>query len=258
MSSREIPFAILSLSRSGSTALSRVLSLDTNVHIAYEPDFGDAWRQLESLRSFCLSLYSTFQGIKHVWDPNGWPFADKSHKSTLENLSRSTEWIGVNASFVDCVGKVVFLRRKNQLARILSDLLGQQTDLWGHCPSRPHSDREATDYKAQMKLRNLERLDERIIEWYLQSASRWEDQIMVGVSNQRKLTVYYEDLFGSDVDMSTRMRRVSEIGKWLGIRIRSEDDRVQAILRPSSKFNDISSYSSIPNFREIVSKFGEI
>src|SRR5262245_25421046 len=109
MSSHESPFAVLSLPRSGSTALSRVLSLETNVRIAYEPDFEDAWRQPKSLRSFCLSLYSTFQGIKHVWDPNGWPFANKSHQSTLQSLSRSTEWIGVNASLVDCVRKVVFL-----------------------------------------------------------------------------------------------------------------------------------------------------
>jgi hypothetical protein len=258
MSSREMPFAVLSLSRSGSTALSRVLTLDTNVDIAYEPDFGDAWRQPERLRSFCLSLNSTFQGIKHVWDPNGWPFANKSHISTLESLSPSTEWIGVNASLVDCMHKVIFLRRRNQLARIVSDLLGQQTNLWGHCPSRRHSDREAVDYRAQIKSRNLERLDDRIIEWYLQNAFRWEDQIMVSVSDQRKLTVYYEDLFGSDVEMDTRLRRVAEIGEWLGIRIRQEDDRVKSILRPSSKFNDISSYARIPNFQELVSKFGKI
>jgi hypothetical protein len=258
MSNQLPPFAIVSLSRCGSTALFRVLSLDTGVLIEYEPDFGDAWEQGESLRSYCRDLFSRTHGIKHVWDPNGWPFTNRSHKSTLECLARSSEWVEVNASVLECVDKVVFLRRRNQLARTLSDLLGQQTDLWGHSPDEPHSGLEVAEYAEQLRLRSLDRLDERLIEWYVRNASPWEDRIMSEVPGDRKLTVYYEDLFGSDVDLGARLACASRIGEWLGIGIQKEDERVRAIMQPGSKINETSSYARIPNFREIVSRFGEV
>jgi hypothetical protein len=249
-------FAIVSLSRSGSTALYRILSLDADFRIAYEPDFGDAWRQVRSLSSWCRELFSEFQGIKHVWDPNGWPFTNKFHQSTTESLSRSAEWIGVNVSLLDCVQKVVFLRRRNQLARVLSDLLGQQTGLWGHDPERPHSGREAVEYREQLNGRSLRQLDEDVIAWYLENASVWEDEILSHVPDARLRTVYFEDLFDCDVDVSTRAERLVGVADWLGERIRTDDDILRAILHPDSRFNDRSSYDRIPNIREIESKFG--
>ena len=252
------PFAIVSLPRCGSTALFRALSLGSMVRIEYEPDFGDSWSDRARLEEACSALFSRASGIKHVWDPNGWPFTNKSHQSTLETLARSEEWIEVNASVLECTRKVVFLRRRNQLARVVSDLLGQQTDLWGHDPSGPRSENEAAEYRAQLSLRSLERLDEQVIDWYLRNALAWEDRIVARIPEHRRLTVHYEDLFGADVDLDARLARVSGIADWLGIGLRVRDERVRAVLQPSSKLNAAGSYERIPNLAQIVARFGPI
>ncbi len=228
------------------------------MRIAYEPDFGDSWRHPDDFEALCRSRFSKFQGIKHVWDPNGWPFTNKSHQSTLESLSQNEAWVGVNASLLKCARKVLFLRRRNQLARIISDLLGQQTDLWGHYHDRPHSIREAAHYRTELESRSLGPLDEDVIAWYVHHASGWEDQIVASLSGLRTMTVYYEDLFGEQIDIDTRVRYIAAIGEWLGVTVPTDDDRVRGILEPSSKLNDLSSYTRIPNIDEIVSKFGEL
>lgn len=193
-----------------------------------------------------------------MWDPNGWPFGNRMHKSTLESLAHSERWIDVNAALLNCADKVIFLRRRNQLARVVSDLLGQQTGLWGHDPNAPHSDDEAVTYRNELTHRKLDRLDENVIAWYLRHAESWEDRIMARVPEDRRLTVYYADLFGPEVDVDTRLDRVAAIANWLGIRMRTRDERVRSVFRPKAKFNGPGSYSRIPNFREIVSTFGEI
>jgi LPS sulfotransferase NodH len=253
----ETQFAICSLPRSGSTAIYRLLKLTPGLQMAYEPDFGEAWRKAEDLKQACQAMFSKTPGFKHVWDPNGWPFVNKLHQSTLESLSQSAEWTRVNIALLDCVPRVVFLRRRNQLARIVSDLLGQQTDLWGHQPDKQHSGAEAILYREQLQERQLRPLDIRVIEWYLANASNWEDQILSHVPNEKKFTLFYEDIFGADVDINTRLKRASAIGDWLGLPLRA-DDRFQSILQPASKLNDSTSYSRIPNFREIVANYGPI
>ena len=251
-------FAIVSLPRSGSTALFRALSLGSRVRIAYEPDLKDAWMSHASLSQACRRLLSYFNGIKHVWDPNGWPFGNTMHRSSLNTLARSQQWIEVNSALLDCVDKVVFLRRRNQLARVVSDLLGQQTDLWGHNPDAPHSEDEAAEYRENLRRQSLGHLDEHVIEWYLLNAASWEDQILSRVPDHRRTTLFYRDLFDPEVGIDARLARLAEIGDWLGIPVRTKDSRVRAIMGAGSKLNDRSTYERIPNFGKIVARFGEV
>jgi hypothetical protein len=249
-------FAVLSLPRSGSTAVFRVLSLHPHTRIEYEPDFGDAWREPDALNAYWKDLLSRFQGIKHVWDPNGWPFVNKLHRSSLESLAQSGEWVAVNASIANRMDRLVVLRRKDRLARVLSDLLSQQTDLWGHSPESPHSDREVIDYREKLASRALTELDEEVIAWYLEHATAWEDRILERIPSQKLKVVYYEDLFDAGLDPYERASRVEQVGEWLGIPVDAGNASVQAVLLPTSKINDMSNYVRIPNFERIVSRFG--
>lgn len=256
MSGQMPRFAVLSLSRSGSTALYRIFSLEPRVRIEYEPDFEGVWRNPADLAAYCRSAFSRSRGIKHVWDPNGWPFAGKAHLSTLETLASSDEWIPVNAALANCLDRVLVLRRKDRLARALSDLLGQQTGLWGHSPDLPHSAREVADYRERLGSRALYALDAEVIDWYLRHGSAWEDRILAAVPAEKQRMVFYEDLFGPAVDLDERARRVVEIGNWLGVRVDPRDPRTRAILHPDSKINAWSDYQRITNIREIMSRFG--
>lgn len=259
ISRRRAPtFAIVSLPRCGSTAIYRALGCDVRTRIACEPDFGEAWKNRFALKRHCAKLFSRVNGIKHVWDPNGWPFTNKDHISTLDSLGLSDQWIEANAALLECVDKVVFLKRRNNLARVVSDLCGQQTGLWGHDPDSPHTADEAVRYRDQMEKQELRQIDEQVIEWYLDHAAAWESRILSSVPEDRKLTVDHLDIFGSDVDLETRVVRVVGIADWLGLRLAPEDQRMRTILDQSAKLNDTQVYQRIPNFRRIVSRFGEI
>ncbi len=248
---------IASMPRSGSTALYRVLSMDATAHIEYEPDFGNAWRTRESLKVHLSTVLSAFRGIKHVWDPNGWPFVGRSHESTLARLARSDDWLAANVTLASCTHPILIVRRRDQLARVLSDLLGQQTDLWGHAPDAAHSEQEVAEYRARLEERTLGPLKIEVIDWYLKHAWEWENRIVETLPAEARRVVYYEDIFDPRADAGSRVQLVGEIAAWLGVTVDPSDRRILGILEPRSKINDRSGYLRISNYGEIVSRFGE-
>ena len=91
-------FAIVSLSRTGSTSVYRVLCTDPDISMAYEPDFSLPNLSMASVGDRCRDLFAKYSGIKHVWDPNGWPFRNREYITTIKHLERSEELIELNAT----------------------------------------------------------------------------------------------------------------------------------------------------------------
>lgn len=241
-------FLIFSLSRCGSTALYRALALASGRRLAYEPWYGDSWQDRESLHALFDGLSRDVIGVKHVWDPNGSPFVNLEHRSTPDSLKEADHWVEVNRQILAYPWrKIVFLRRRNQLERTLSDFLGQQTDLWGHAPKRPHSQEEREAYRAAIARLEVAPVDLDLLAWYLEHAGGLEDQLVQSAGARDHRVVYFEDLLGPGVSLDQRMARFGSLCAWLGIEGNSGSAGAEGILSPASKYNDETIMARIPN-----------
>lgn len=114
-------FLLFSLSRCGSTNLMHSLNCHSDIHCLHEPfnpdrlrrQYGSQVTDLASLRQVMAEIWRTHNGIKHVWEPSGWPFA---RHSTLNQCL-----------LLEAEARVIFLRRRNTLRRIVSNHMSMQT-----------------------------------------------------------------------------------------------------------------------------------
>ncbi|MBX3440017.1 MAG: hypothetical protein KF861_21180 [Planctomycetaceae bacterium] len=140
---------------------------------------------------------------------------------------------------------------------MLSDLLGQQTNLWGHMPTQPHSLQEVAEYREQLSRQQLQPLDEAIIGWYLRYAWEWETQIMAASDTPTRVhVIYYEDLFSPQLPMSARLQCFCTLAAKLGVQLNPQEPRVQTILHSDAKLNTSDTLARIPNYREISERWG--
>lgn len=253
-------FVIVSLSRCGSTTLFRTIELHHDIKIAYEPNYGESWKDISGFEANLQALKMQFDGVKHVWDPNGWPFVNREHISTLNSLSGYEYWLSINMKLVASKvwDKVIFLRRKNQLSRVVSDLLGQQTGLWGHSPKKPYHRKEKFQYHSALKSRRLNPLNLEVIEWYMDHTAELENSLIASVPAQAKIVVCYEELFGPDQSLDARLGAMARVFDVLGLPLPVADDRFRLLVSPESKYNDESTLEKIPNIKEIRSHFGQV
>ena len=248
-------FAIASLPRSGSTAAYRVLLSDPATSIGYEPEFFDLNCEAGAVGKRAAELFRRFVGLKHVWDPNGWPFANPEHRSSLEALAKSPELIALNAAVLAPASRIALIRRRDAFARTLSDLWGQQTNLWGHDHARAHDPAEADRYRAAVGRHEPAPIDPELFGWYMAHAESWEDAIMAALPPGNARTFLYEDLF----DPSTSGGAAPawhDLAEWLGVRPDFASAEVRAILSPASKLNSAAIYERIPNYAELKDRFG--
>jgi hypothetical protein len=143
-------FVIFSLSRSSSTALHRSLNLHPDIACACEPDLGPPEQSAHELVSRLTVLRGVYSGIKHLWDPSGFPFIS-DHRSKVSAMERHRErWLQLNKIILtQPQQRVIFLQRRNVLRRIVSDLIGQQTDEWGPHEDGPISGTDGADYRSR-------------------------------------------------------------------------------------------------------------
>ena len=117
-------FLVFSLPRCGSTTLRRLLNCHPRIRCLEEPfnPFNYDGKYLKqvtdtaALDETLLDIWRSYDGIKHTWCPDGWPFIDPAFNAALllkPNL------------------KVVFLRRRNLLQRLVSVHISNQTGVWG-------------------------------------------------------------------------------------------------------------------------------
>jgi hypothetical protein len=248
-------FAIVSLARTGSTSVYRVLCTDPALSIAYEPDFSLPNLSTASVRDRCRDLFAKYSGIKHVWDPNGWPFRNREYLTTIETLERSEELIELNATVASFPAKVVFLRRRDLFARVISDLMGQQLGLWGHSPTEPYTPNERVQYRRFAKQSEMAPINSQIVEWYMINAWNQEEALIERTPRDQRLIAYYEDLFDHNSWMQQDFSAWIQLASWVGAQPKLREEYVRNLIAPQDKYNSEEILKKIPNYNELTAKF---
>jgi hypothetical protein len=257
-------FVLFSLPRTGSTAICRALNAHRAITCAFEPDWSDGPFRDDDFEVTWRQLRASADGMKHVWDPSGYPFV-KEHQSRLPDLAQhADEVIRRNSRIVSTADtRIVFLRRRDQLARVVSDLVGQQTDLWGpHVPDGRFTSpaQESRDYRAALAQRTLRPLPLDVIAWYLAHVSDIESALRTAAAANPCLDVWYEDLFSPEVGLDARLEHYCHVLRFLGFPAEAGDwDRriVAECVDPAARLNSRETLSLIPNWTEVTRQFGD-
>lgn len=120
---RNYRFLIYASPRTGSTSLAQALNGYLGIQSAMEP-FSADWsgnvrdqvRDLQSLKREVERLWRRYNGFKHVWEPNGFPF---------EGRPEFNDYLLTQAT--DCV---ILLNRRNVLRRIVSWHIADQAGVF--------------------------------------------------------------------------------------------------------------------------------
>jgi hypothetical protein len=240
------PFIIFSLARCGGTTLTHVLNCYPGIRCVIEPftpssestpygsvsEAGDLDRPLRE-------LWREYNGIKHFWDPSGFPFGD-----TLDLNQRLL--VGSGA-------RIIFLTRGNNLRRIISDEISWQTDVWGTFT-------EADRHRVREFISQPLRVDR--IEWQLDADAKIIPVMrkIVDETGTPTLDLFYEDLFAEGLELEGRLRVVATIRAVLGAR-EAEDDDSDRLIRSlldlqKGQLNSTGTYAHIPGIWQIEARFG--
>jgi hypothetical protein len=241
-----VPFIIFSLARCGSTTLTHVLNCHPGSKCVIEPftpsNESTKYRCIkdaDALDRALAELWREYNGIKHVWDPTGFPFGDslELNRRLLRNR----------------VVRVIFLVRRNNLRRIISDEISWQTQVWG---TFTNEDQERVRHFYYQPLR-IDR-----IEWQLRADSEAVPAMrqMLDDAQIDFLSLYYEDVFGAHLDLPGRLAVIDEIRAFIGA-VGATDDKVRhavlSLLDPEKgKLNSLDTYMRLPNIRQIEERFG--
>jgi len=258
-------FIVFSLSRSGSSALFRALKSHSEISMVYEPQFGSANWNADEVLEMLTEIRSNFEGIKHHWDPSGWPFGG-THLSIIKDMEAQFEKIfELNKLLLTQPDqKVLFLRRRDELARLLSDQIGQQTDIW--TPAHPAFlkaeittvTNEAKTFREKVRSKAIRPIDMSIIQWYFDHVPDTENKFRASIPNHQCMDLYYEDLFNPEQDSAQRLKNYMRIIEFLGF---SADqsfwnaEEIDALFDPKGKLNNSSTINKIPNINQIRERF---
>ena len=160
--------------------------------------------------------------------------------------------------------KVLFLRRRNELARVLSDQLGQQTNVW--TPAFPAFQKaqienvltDAEHFKKSVRSREIKPVDTDVVAWYLENTRAMEQEYRTSLSDDNRMDLWYEDLFDPSLTSSARQKNFEDILTFLGFRATREHwdaQEIEAIFDPGGKLNDATTLGRIPNIDEIRNRF---
>lgn len=240
-------FLLFSLSRCGSTTLRRLFNGHPDIRCAHEPfspgrferQHGRRVTDPASLRQAVAEIWRTHNGLKHVWDPSGWPFARHS------NLNQSL--------LLEADVRVIFLHRRNRLRRIVSNHMSMQTQIW-----------EAENDETKSRARNFHYapLDIQWIRLQLEdekTSIEQHKQIMID-HKVAFLELWYEDLYASALELSEKLTKLNEIFAFLrlkGWEERSLPASVMTFLNPDKRqLNSPETYHLIPGVDEVEEQLG--
>lgn len=261
-------FIIYSLSRCGSSALYRALNSHSEINCLYEPDFSFANWNKSLVKRKIDRIRLKYSGIKHVWDPSGFPFVN-THLSVIREMNANYDNVlEMNLSLLSAPNKrVIFLRRRNQLTRILSDLLGQQTDVWTPAfPEFPDATiqdvvDEANQYRGKVKSKTIRPVPMDLIEWYLDHVQNMEESLRKNIADDKCLDLFYEDLFNLEASPQQKIANYKNILDFLGYPSDPsywDSSSITALFDPRAKLNNSSTFSLIPNIEEIQNRWGNV
>ena len=259
---------IISGTRCGSTTLDRALSLIPGVWVANQPRFDDAITRAraksderceEALFDRVELILTDHCGIKHVFDPTGYPFQEPWDFPAIGEMERDAPlWHRLNLALLNYRGvRVVFLRRRDSFHRYVSDHVGQETGHWGFVELGV-SATESLRYKKVVSNVSLPPLNEELTLWYTANVPLIFERLRSALANP-VLDVWYEDIFGAGVELKDRIERFREIVAFLQIPAPAaffDSEELALLLRPSAKLNDTSTFERIPNYLDLRRKLG--
>jgi hypothetical protein len=255
-------FIIFSLSRCGSTTICRVLHYHSYLSCLNEPPFVLTNCTEKELHDRAEVLRGQGSGMKHVWDPSGYPFRSDHNPRVGDMNQHARRWVELNEALLGRGGqKIIFLRRNNQLQRTVSDLLGQQTDIWGPSFDAPAHVDEGTNYRSRIRAAKIGAINTDVLEWYMTHIPEMEKRLRRAAGKNPCLDLYYEDIFGNDVSIAERLSIYSRILNFLGYPTEASNydaSSVMTLLRPAGKLNTSDTYSKITNLRQIEEMFGSL
>jgi hypothetical protein len=238
-------FLIFALARTGSTTLMNVLNQHPSIRCLKEPfnpdnDHATYLQRVSdqaSLFAVLEEVWQTYNGIKHVWHPSGWPF---SQNSSFNN------WL------LTAGCRVIFLHRANKLQRIVSSQISQQSGVY-------HID----DYSAREHLLRFQfaPLDTDWIAQQLWGEQKWlmEARQCLRECSLPFLELIYEELYTASLSAQGRLHKINQLLEFLDqppFEIQ-KSERVIELLDPKvGKLNSQEVYHRIPGIEEIEHRFG--
>jgi hypothetical protein len=198
-------------------------------------------------------------GIKHVYDPSGYPFQEPWQRPSCEDMDRDAAlWHRLNAALLNHPGmRVIFLRRRDSFLRYVSDCVAHQSGHWGFFDNKVTVG-ESARYRKTLSNISLPPLDETLVGWYTENVPRIFQTLREAVTNP-VMDVWYEDYFGQDVTLPERLAKFSKVVEFLQIGAPADfyqSADLELLLKPSAKLNDDSIFERIPNFRHLRQRFG--
>ena len=224
----------------------RLLNCHADLRLINEPfnqnNFGGEFQRratdLESLKNILDELWSTYNGIKHVWHPSGWPFTDQA----------------LNDYLLLAPGQqVLFLNRRNILRRVVSSQISEQTKVWFL------EDEEVRNKIRQFEFRPLD-VDwlERQLACERKSLARQRELLLATKIDFLELS--YEDLFEAPPTFEASLQELNRIFKFLGLAELTDETKLleaRRVFDPSqTRMNSEQTYWKIPGIKEIEQRFG--
>ena len=251
-------FVIFSARRTGSTALYRALNLIPGAWVVYQPQFDEIEPTEDAVHERMTGLLSDYSGLKHVFEPSGFPFRPPDWAGIDEMERNWPFWARLNSAILNYPGiRVVFLRRRNGFMRILSDQVSKLTKIFG-TGEHPASATDAAIYRRDMCATPIPAVDSVLTRWYMENLPRLEDGLRASIAANPVMDVWYEDLLGDDVTLSERLARFRDVAQFLDLDLPAAVLRapeLSLILRPAAKLNSEKIYRRIPNYSALAAEF---
>jgi len=241
---RAAPFLIFALARSGSTTLRRLLACHDGVSCIHEPFNPDRRSPRDvvadgaQLRRELRQLRQRYDGIKHVWDPAGWPFPPGSALNQ-ELVTQPQQ-------------RVLFLNRRNMLRRLVSLQMSIQAQAWG----------TGDEDRRTLQEFPFRPLDTEVLRHLLASeapAIARQRQAIVDSGNAL-LDVWYEDVFDPETPIAGKEAKLATIFEFLGLQpdLRPQQrDQVRLLFHPDDgPLNSAATYRRIPGIDDVEARFG--
>lgn len=198
----ETRFVLLSMPRTGSTTLARVLNFHEDIRCLIEPFHPHrydgkfhAFAVRRSMREAMAVIWERWNAIKHVWDLEGFPFKDRPELN--DDVTH------------DARCKVIFLIRRNILQRIVSHHLSRQTHTWV-------GPRDA--FIDRLHLTEVAPLDPTAVRRQIEAEQEAIAAKVQFLKNSQieHATVEYEALFSTATSIEAKRSRINEILSFLG------------------------------------------
>ncbi|AFZ45417.1 Tetratricopeptide TPR_1 repeat-containing protein [Halothece sp. PCC 7418] len=256
-------FIIFAYPRTGSSTLVKLLNLHPDLNCRPEPfhqDYGvslqaqylsntqkDPSLELDPERSRNSQHWVTQYPLP-VLDRIIAEINEQNHNG-IKHLSYSLSFDQNLHLLMNVYDRIIFLKRKNQLKRIISLYISLQAGFF-------QGDRNQL-FKKQYQPLDIEKL-KRHLNW--EKTRQEQYRTIVQALGLDLLELNYEDFLDPKLTPADKIDKLNEVYRYLGvseIKSGSTMEKMQKLLNPNqNKFNDEQTYRLIPNIDEIAATLG--